>query len=62
MLRWLSRTFSALLVVIGLIWLLQGLDLLGGSFMTGDPVWAVAGLISIVVGVPLLYLSLRTAG
>ena len=60
MLRWLGRAFSALLVIIGLIWVLQGLNILGGSVMSGDSLWAGAGLICIVVGAPLLYLSLRS--
>jgi len=30
--------------LVGLIWTLQGLGVLPGSFMSGDSTWAVAGL------------------
>ncbi len=33
---------------VGLVWLLQGLGVLPGSFMSGDPMWGVAGLVVIV--------------
>ena len=28
---------------VGCIWLGQGLGLIGGSFMTGDPLWGIVG-------------------
>jgi hypothetical protein len=59
MLRWTGRIISALLAIVGLTWVLQGLDILGGSYMSGDPFWAGAGLILMVLGVPLFFLSLR---
>jgi hypothetical protein len=33
---------------VGLVWLLQGLGVLPGSFMSGDPMWGVAGVVVIV--------------
>jgi hypothetical protein len=46
-----------LAVVVGAVWTLQGLGYLGGSVMTGQTIWAVigpvvalAGLVSIAVG------------
>ena len=36
--------------LLGTVWLLQGINLLGGSPMTGDPFWAVAGLVLIILG------------
>ena len=36
--------------VIGLVFTLQGLDLLGGSAMSGQHKWAVIGIVLIVVG------------
>lgn len=44
--------------LLGTIWLLQGLNILGGSRMTGDPFWAVAGLAVIVIGTLVVALSL----
>jgi len=38
------------LIVIGAIWFLQGIDVLPGSFMTGQTQWAVYGGIAMVAG------------
>jgi hypothetical protein len=39
-----ARLAMALLsAVVGVVWLGQGVGLIGGSFMTGSPVWAVTG-------------------
>jgi hypothetical protein len=42
-----------LMVCMGGIWVLQGLNIafLEGSFMAGDPQWAVYGAILAVVGI-----------
>ena len=37
-------------LVVGVIWLGQGVGLIGGSFMTGEAVWAVVGGICIGIG------------
>jgi hypothetical protein len=44
-----------LLVVLGCIWFLQGVNVLPGSFMTGQVRWAVYGGIAVVVGIGLLF-------
>jgi hypothetical protein len=41
--RWFAVAGVAM-DLVGLIWLLQGLNVLGGSVMTGDPFWARIGL------------------
>ena len=41
---------GALLVVVGAVWFLQGIDVLGGSGMSGKTLWAVIGPIVAVVG------------
>lgn len=41
---------SDLLLITGTIWLLQGLRVLPGSFMTGSPLWATIGAIAIAMG------------
>ena len=35
--------------VVGLVWLGQGVGLVGGSFMSGDPLWAVIGAALLLV-------------
>ena len=45
---------SVILIVLGTIWFLQGINVLPGSFMTGQIQWAVYGLIAVAVGIGLL--------
>ena len=44
----------------GLVWTLQGLGYMGGSFMSGATVWAVIGPIVALVGLVLITLGLRS--
>lgn len=46
---------GALLVVVGVIWTLQGTGRLGGSVMSGVTAWAVIGPVVGVVGLVLAY-------
>ncbi|WKZ45430.1 MAG: hypothetical protein QY302_06525 [Anaerolineales bacterium] len=43
----------------GLIFFLQGINLLPGSFMTGDPQWAINGGIAMVIGAALYFIAKR---
>jgi hypothetical protein len=59
--RSLSLGLGLVLVVAGVIWTLQGLDLLGQSGgMNGQRVWAVIGPITALVGVALVARGYRT--
>ncbi len=40
--------------LIGAVWIGQGLDLIKGSFMTGQGLWTVIGAVVFVAGVGLL--------
>jgi uncharacterized RDD family membrane protein YckC len=51
---------GAVLVLVGILWTLQGLDVIGGSGMSGHAIWAVIGLIVAVVGAFLFVRTLRT--
>ena len=44
---------GAVLVLLGAIWFLQGINVLPGSFMTGQIRWAVYGGIAIATGMAL---------
>ena len=46
----------------GLVWTLQGLGYVGGSFMSGATVWAVIGPLVALAGLVLLTLGLRRKG
>ncbi|MEO8812975.1 MAG: hypothetical protein ABI376_08710 [Caulobacteraceae bacterium] len=41
---------GALMILLGAVWVLQGLNILPGSFMTGHIQWAAFGAILIVLG------------
>jgi hypothetical protein len=45
---------GALLVLFGAVWFLQGINILPGSFMTGQIRWAFYGGIAMLVGIGLL--------
>ena len=59
--RIVLRIVGVLLVVFGCIWFLQGVNVLPGSFMTGQIQWAVYGGIAVVVGIGLLFAAKRLA-
>lgn len=48
----LRLALAVAMVLVGLIWMGQGLGILtaGRSFMIGDPTWAVIGAVFVVVG------------
>jgi hypothetical protein len=46
-------------VVAGVVWTLQGLGYVGGSFMSGATVWAVIGPVVTVVGLVLIAVASR---
>ena len=45
---------GVLLLMIGAVWILQGIGLLKGSFMTGEAVWAVIGAVCAAIGAALV--------
>jgi hypothetical protein len=52
--------FGVVLVLMGLIWTLQGVDVLkGSSVMSGKPLWAVIGPIVAIIGVLVAARALR---
>ena len=50
---------GVLLVLIGVTWFLQGINVLPGSFMTGQVKWAVNGGLAAVVGLILIVAANR---
>jgi uncharacterized membrane protein HdeD (DUF308 family) len=53
---------GVLLLFVGCVWILQGINVLPGSFMTGQMKWAVIGAITLVIGIVLIVHSRRGAG
>jgi hypothetical protein len=50
---------SIMLFLAGLTFFLQGINVLPGSYMTGDPQWAINGAIIMVVSGGLLWFARR---
>ena len=50
---------GVVLTLVGLLFAGQGLNLVPGSFMTGDRTWFWVGLVLVVVGVVLVVAGLR---
>lgn len=53
------KTLAVVLVAIGLVWTLQGLGVLGGSFMTGQGEWLYIGIVVAVAGAALFVWTVR---
>jgi len=50
---------GALISLTGLIWTLQGLGVIPGSFMTGDRTWFYVGLICLAAGIFAMIIAVR---
>ncbi|HUQ82565.1 MAG TPA: hypothetical protein VM076_15555 [Gemmatimonadaceae bacterium] len=57
--RMLLNVVGVLALLMGCIWFLQGINVLPGSFMTGQTKWAVYGGIMVVVGIAVLTMANR---
>ena len=57
--RYIVRGLAVVLIALGVIWILQGINVLPGSFMTGQIQWAYRGGVAAAVGVLLLVLTWR---
>jgi hypothetical protein len=53
------NVIAVLLILAGGVWFLQGINVLPGSFMTGQIRWAVYGGLAVVVGIGLLVWNSR---
>jgi hypothetical protein len=57
--KWVSVVVGALLVLLGSVWTLQGLNVIKGSFMTGQQLWTAIGLLAVIGGLTLVVTGLR---
>jgi len=56
---WPWLTGGLLALVLGALWTLQGLNLLGGSVMSGVTLWAIIGPVVAVAGLILIIIGVR---
>jgi hypothetical protein len=57
--RTLQVVIGAVVALLGLLFTLQGTDVIGGSAMSGTTFWAVAGPIIVVIGLVVAVLGVR---
>ena len=48
------NSLGVVAVIVGCTWFLQGINVLPGSFMTGQTKWAVYGAITLIAGIAVL--------
>ncbi|WP_372671665.1 hypothetical protein [Amycolatopsis kentuckyensis] len=56
--RWITLAVGVVLVLVGAVWVLQGIGVVTGSFMTGQKLWFLIGLVAFLVGVVLVAANL----
>ena len=44
-----------LFILAGVTFFLQGINILPGSYMTGDPQWAIRGAAMVLIGIGMLF-------
>ena len=52
-------SIGAVISIVGLIWTLQGLGVIPGSFMTGDQTWLYIGLVCLAAGILAMIIAVR---
>lgn len=57
----LPRAIGIVCIVVGAVWILQGIGVAQGSVMTGSTLWAILGAITLVVGALVLRRALNAA-
>ena len=57
--RWVGLIIGVFAILIGIVWTLQGLNILGGSVMSGQTIFAVVGPIVGIVGLILVVAGAR---
>ena len=41
---------AVIAIIVGAVWILQGVNILGGSFMSGQPLWLYIGIAVVIAG------------
>ena len=59
--RLVIKIAATLLILAGVMWFLQGINVVPGSTMTGDTKWAMIGGASVVAGVAAWFFAARRA-
>ncbi len=57
--KWLFNIIGVILVLVGIVWFFQGLNVLLGSFMSGNSLYTYLGSLLVVVGGMILVFTNR---
>ena len=60
--KWVLNIVAVLLIWMGGVWFLQDINVLPGSFMTGQTRWSITGSIAPLAGLALLVVANRRRG
>ena len=57
--KWVLNIIGVLLILIGIVWILQGVNVLAGSMMSGHIQYSIIGLVVAALGVLALFFANR---
>jgi drug/metabolite transporter (DMT)-like permease len=57
--KWLLNIIGVILILVGIVFFLQGINILLGSFMSGEPLYSLLGILLVVVGMIILAFTNR---
>ena len=57
--KWVLNIIGVVLILVGIVWILQGINVLPGSFMTGNLLYTYLGIGLDVIGILILYFTNR---
>lgn len=58
--KWLLDIVGAILALLGIVWILQGTNILRAGFMAGQLQYALLGVIAALVGIALIVYANRS--
>ena len=53
--RLLGNIVAAIILLLGVVWTLQGANVIGGSVMSGQSQWLFTGIVLLIVGIGALW-------
>jgi hypothetical protein len=56
---WVYVVIGVVLILVGLLWVFQGLGTISGGFMSGSKVWFAIGLLVAIGGITSVYTGMR---
>jgi predicted tellurium resistance membrane protein TerC len=57
--KWVLNVLGVILLLVGIVWILQGVNILPGSFMSGQLIYLFLGIVVGAIGVVVLIYNNR---